>query len=109
LLENQLPIFVLEKLYKFAFNDSSSCNHHEEGKQIVEHKNDLKTHDAPFVKLSRKYFSDYYKLGIGEEVNYFTDLLRYLLVHYQTFPLTHLWILDIVPKSLMMQIEIQSS
>jgi hypothetical protein len=38
LLENQLPFFVLEKLYKFAFNDSSGCNHREEGMQIEEHK-----------------------------------------------------------------------
>jgi hypothetical protein len=89
LLENQLPFFVLEKLYMFAFNDSSGCNHREEGKQIGEHKRELKRQDAPFVKLSRDYFSDYDEYGIGhqqvtkkpigEEVKHFTDLLRYLL------------------------------
>jgi hypothetical protein len=87
LLENQLPFFVLEKLYKFAFNDSSGCNHCEEGKQIVEHKKDLKKQDAPFVELSRNYFRDCDQYGIGEEVTktpineevkHFTDLLRYL-------------------------------
>jgi hypothetical protein len=80
LLENQLPFFILEKLYKFAFNDSSSCNHREEGKQVEEHKKDLMKQDAPFVKLSRNYFKghDQKKQSIvGEEVNHFTDLLRY--------------------------------
>jgi hypothetical protein len=82
LLENQLPFFVLEKLYKFAFNDSSGCNHCEEGMQIEEHKKDLKKEDAPFVRLSRKYFSHFDKEKdsiIGEEVKHLTDLLRYLL------------------------------
>ena len=84
LLENQLPFFVIEKLYMFAFNDSSGCNHREEGKQMEEHKKDLKKEDAPFVKLSRNYFGRYDndeepKSIIGEEVKHFTDLLRYLL------------------------------
>ncbi|XP_059449438.1 uncharacterized protein LOC132180578 [Corylus avellana] len=88
LLENQLPFFVLEKLYMFAFNDSSVCNHCKEGKQIEEHKEDLKNEDAPFVRLSRNYFGCYDKdkdkepksiIPIGEEVKHFTDLLRYLL------------------------------
>jgi hypothetical protein len=81
ILENQLPFFVLEKLYKFAFNDSSSCNHREEGKQIEEHKKDLMKQDAPFVKLSRHYFKRYDKqpecVVIGEEVKHLADLLRY--------------------------------
>jgi hypothetical protein len=77
LLENQLPFFVLEKLYKFVINDTSSCNHCKEGKQIV----------PCFVMLSCHYFSKYDRLGIGEEVTkkpineemkHFTDLLRYL-------------------------------
>jgi hypothetical protein len=100
LLENQLPFFVLEKLYKFAgFSDSpSSCNHHEEGKLVEEHKENLKTRDAPIVKLFRNYFTYYDQMRksigeevivkptgkekterpIGEEVKHFTDLLRYL-------------------------------
>ncbi|XP_062173676.1 UPF0481 protein At3g47200-like [Alnus glutinosa] len=100
LLENQLPFFVLEKLYKFAgFSDSpSSCNHYEEGKLLEEHKENLKTRDAPMVKLFRNYFTYYDQkrkpIGqevieeptgkekterpIGEEVKHFTDLLRYL-------------------------------
>jgi hypothetical protein len=100
LLENQLPFFVLEKLYKFAgFSDSSSsCNHHEEGKLLEEHKENLKTRDAPIVKLFRNYFTYYdqkrkpidqevieeptgeekTERPIGEEVKHFTDLLRYL-------------------------------
>jgi hypothetical protein len=95
LLENQLPFFVLEKLYMFAFNDSSGCNHSEEGKQIDEHKEHLKVDDAPFVKLSRNYFPDYDQLGIGdevikkpigEEVKHFTDLLRYLLCSVPDLP-----------------------
>jgi hypothetical protein len=81
LLENQLPFFVLEKLYMFAFNDSSNCNHREEGKQVKEHKKDLMKQDAPFVKLSRNYFKSHdqkTKSKVGEEVKHFTDLLRYL-------------------------------
>ncbi|XP_059439766.1 UPF0481 protein At3g47200-like [Corylus avellana] len=81
LLENQLPFFVLEKLYMFAFNDSSGCNHRKQGKQIEEHKKDLKKEDAPFVRLSRKYFSHFDKEKesiIGEEVKHLTDLLRYM-------------------------------
>ena len=81
LLENQLPFFVLEKLYMFAFNDFSGCNHCGEGKQIEEHKKDLKKEDAPFVTLSRKYFSHFDQRKhsiIGEEVKHLTDLLRYL-------------------------------
>jgi hypothetical protein len=81
LLENQLPFFVLEKLYMFAFNDSSSCNHRKEGKQIDKHRKELKKQDAPFVELSRNYFKCYdrsRKSIVGEEVKHFTDLLRYL-------------------------------
>ncbi|XP_062173286.1 UPF0481 protein At3g47200-like [Alnus glutinosa] len=81
LLENQLPFFILEKLYMFAKNDSSSCNHYEEGKQVEEHKKDLMKQDAPFVKLSRNYFGRQYDIkkqsAVGEEVNHFIDLLRY--------------------------------
>jgi hypothetical protein len=72
LLENQLPFFVLEKLYKFAgFSDSSrSCNHHEEGKPVEKHKENLKTRDAPIVKLFRNYFTyyDQKRKSICEEV-----------------------------------------
>jgi hypothetical protein len=99
LLENQLPFFVLEKLYKLAFKDSSSCNHREEGKPVEEHKKVLKKEDAPFVKLFRIYFTYYDQklksIGeeviqgptgekiiterrIGVEVKHFTDVLRYL-------------------------------
>ncbi|XP_062173993.1 UPF0481 protein At3g47200-like [Alnus glutinosa] len=101
LLENQLPFFVLEKLYKFAgFSDSSSsCNHHEEGKPVEEHKKDLGKEDAPIVKLFRNYLTYYdekRRKSIGEEVieestgkgktetpiceevKHFTDVLRYL-------------------------------
>ena len=87
LLENQLPFFALEKLYRFAFGNSSkqikehkddlkkedtqvvklSCNyfgclsHHQEGQQNKEHKVALKKEDSPFVKLSRNYFGYYDK------------------------------------------------
>jgi hypothetical protein len=51
LLENQIPYFILEKLYMLALNDSPSCNHgEEEGKQTV-------TQDAPFVMLSHNFFA----------------------------------------------------
>jgi hypothetical protein len=79
LLENQLPFFVLEELYMFAFDYSSSSNHLEE--------------DAPLVKLSRNFF-DYYDRQkesiIGEEVKHFTDLLRYLLCPPDLHPTQHL-------------------
>jgi hypothetical protein len=90
LLENQLPFFVLEKLYMFAFHDSSSCNDREEGKGVTEHKFKLQDEDTPFVKLFRIYFTYYddqkrksigekvTKEPIGEEVKHFTDMLRYL-------------------------------
>ncbi|XP_059439909.1 UPF0481 protein At3g47200-like [Corylus avellana] len=79
LLENQLPFFILEKLYMLAFdlNDSSSFNHHEEDKQIEEHKK-----DPFFVKLCRNYFKDYDHQPdsiIGKEIKHFTDLVRFLL------------------------------
>jgi hypothetical protein len=69
LLENQLPFFILEKLYMLAFglNDSSSFNHGEK---------------KDFGKLSRNYFKDYDQQPdsiIGEEVKHFTDLVRFLL------------------------------
>jgi len=104
LLENQLPFFVLEKLYKFAFNDSSSCNKCKERKQVEERNKVLKKEDAPFVKLFRNYFTYYdqkrrksigesigekvieestekekSETSICEEVKHFTDVLRYLL------------------------------
>jgi len=66
----------------FAFNDHSSCNHCEEGKQIDEHKKDPKKVDAPFVKLSCNFFAPYDKHKdsiIDKEVKHFTDLLRYFL------------------------------
>jgi small nuclear ribonucleoprotein (snRNP)-like protein len=50
LLENQIPYFILEKLYMLALNDSPSCNHGEEGTQTV-------TQDAPFVMLSHNFFA----------------------------------------------------
>jgi len=81
LLENQLPFFVLEKLYMFAFNDSSCRNHRKEGKQVEEHKKDLMKQDAPFVKLSLNYFKSHDQKKqsvVGEELKHFTDLLRYL-------------------------------
>jgi hypothetical protein len=99
LLENQLSFFVLEKLYKLAFNDSSSCNHRKESKPVEEHKKDLKKEDAPIVKLFRNYLTYYdqkrrkyigeevieestgkekTKAPICEEVKHFTDVLRYL-------------------------------
>ncbi|XP_059439755.1 UPF0481 protein At3g47200-like [Corylus avellana] len=73
ILENQLPFFVLEELYRFALGDSSSCNNREQIKE------DLKKEDSPFVELSRKYFRRYVQqqpLNV-EEVKHFTDLLRY--------------------------------
>jgi hypothetical protein len=74
LLENQVPFFILEKLYMLALNDSPSCNHgKEEGKQTM-------TQDAPFVMLSRNFFAPYDKHKesiIDKEVKHFTDLLRY--------------------------------
>jgi hypothetical protein len=77
LLENQVPYFILEKLYKFALDDSPSDNHGEEGgKQIVKQ-------DAPsFLMLSRNFFEPYDKHKdsiIDTEVKHFTDLLRYFL------------------------------
>jgi hypothetical protein len=75
LLENQLPFFILDKLYMFALNVSPSCNHLEVGKQIVKR-------DAPFVMLSRNFFDTYDKHKqsiIDKEVKHFTDLLRYFL------------------------------
>ncbi|XP_062176092.1 UPF0481 protein At3g47200-like [Alnus glutinosa] len=62
LLENQLPFFVLEKLYMFACKNylHLSCNHREKGKSIAEHKKDLEgKKDAPFVKLFCNYFTYY--------------------------------------------------
>jgi hypothetical protein len=77
LLENQVPFFILGKLYMFAHNIVyPSYNHGEEGgKRSV-------TEDAPFVKLSRNFFAPYdndKESIIDKEVKHFTDLLRYFL------------------------------
>ncbi|KAG2669217.1 hypothetical protein I3760_14G024200 [Carya illinoinensis] len=68
LLENQLPFFVLEDLYRSV---NGSSNH----KEVYPNKK-----DTPFLQLSRNYFSNYdpnTESDIGEEVKHFTDLLRY--------------------------------
>jgi hypothetical protein len=74
LLENQLPYFVLEDLYKFA------CpGNHKEVEQTKNPK-EVPKQDTPFLKLCRKYFSKYDQQpdsSIAAEVKHFTDLLRY--------------------------------
>lgn len=81
LLENQLPFFILEDLYKLVFNESSSYNHHKEGKGVKE-QNENQKKDSPFLKLCHKFFSCYDKqqagFNFGKEVKHFTDLVRYL-------------------------------
>ena len=79
LLENQLPFFILEDLYEFVFNDSSSCNHHKEEQQK---QNEIQNKSyPPFFKLCRIYFSCYDKKqpksNRPREVKHFTDLVRY--------------------------------
>jgi hypothetical protein len=73
LLENQLPFFVLQQLYTFAFSDSSDP-----------------IHQLDFIMLSAFYFSTYiYRefhddmqlpevFNNEEEVKHFTDLIRYV-------------------------------
>ena len=79
LLENQLPFFILEDLYEFVFNDSSSCNHHKE-EQPKQNEIQNKSY-LPFLKLCRIYFSCYDKKKLmsnrTREVKHFTDLIRY--------------------------------
>ncbi|XP_062173703.1 UPF0481 protein At3g47200-like [Alnus glutinosa] len=69
LLENQVPFFILEKLFMSAYNIVSPCYNHG-------------GEDAPFVKLSRNFFEPYdndKESIIDKEVKHFTDLLRYFL------------------------------
>ena len=79
LLENQLPFFILDDLYEFVFNDSSSCNHHKE-EQPKQNEIQNKSY-LPFLKLCRIYFSCYDKKKLKSnrtrEVKHFTDLIRY--------------------------------
>nr|POE76814.1 upf0481 protein [Quercus suber] len=79
LLENQVPFFVLEDLYKFAYSDLFM---------------DLQNQDNSFRRHVFEYFfhfwessgfvhdSDYKKIFAGEkkEVKHFTDFLRYSLL-----------------------------
>ena len=78
LLENQLPFFILQELYDFVFNDSSSYNNH---KEVQQNENDIQNKAyVPFLKLCRKYFSCYDKKQQNSnsrwEVKHFTDLVR---------------------------------
>jgi hypothetical protein len=78
LLENQVPFFILEKLYMFALNIvSPSYNRGEEGSQ------EIVKQDAPnFLMLSRSFFELYDKHKdciIDNKLKHFTDLLRYSL------------------------------
>ncbi|XP_062173379.1 UPF0481 protein At3g47200-like [Alnus glutinosa] len=69
LLENQLPYFVLEDLYKFACHGSSSCNNNRK-------------QDPAFLNLCRKYFSKYDRqqknsvIFKEKKIEHLTDLLR---------------------------------
>ena len=87
LLENQVPFFILEELYNFAYRDLNNCcccqsrNHNGDG-------------DNSFIKLVRDFFfhfwqetglicSSDYKEILPEEVKkirHFTDFLRYFLL-----------------------------
>ena len=67
LLENQLPFFILEDLYEFVFNDSSSCNHHKE-EQPKQNEIQNKSY-LPFLKLCRIYFSCYEKKQLKVQQN----------------------------------------
>ena len=78
LLENQLPFFILQELYDFVFNDSSSYNNH---KEVQQKENEIQNKAyVPFLKLCRKYFSCYEKKQQNSnsrwEVKHFTDLVR---------------------------------
>ncbi|KAK9998813.1 hypothetical protein SO802_018416 [Lithocarpus litseifolius] len=79
LLENQVPFFVLEELYDFAYNDLSMYQQNE---------------DNSFLKLVHAYFLHFWN-GSGlvpcsgfekifsskkKKVKHFTDLLRYFLL-----------------------------
>jgi hypothetical protein len=69
LLENQLPYFVLEDLYKSE----------AEGQKEDRPKKELK--DIPFLELCRKYFSKYDRhpdsdIFEGKKIKHLTDLLR---------------------------------
>uniref|UniRef100_A0A2N9FHS5 Uncharacterized protein n=1 Tax=Fagus sylvatica TaxID=28930 RepID=A0A2N9FHS5_FAGSY len=77
LVENQLPFFILEDLYNLVFIESSSYNHHKEGKRVME-QNENQKRDSPFLKLCHQFFSSYDKqqanFSICKEVKHFTDL-----------------------------------
>ncbi|XP_062173381.1 UPF0481 protein At3g47200-like [Alnus glutinosa] len=80
LLENQLPYFVLEDLYNFAYPGSSSCNNNHKEIEQTKNPKEVPKQDTPFLKLCRKYFSKYDQQpdsSIAAEVKHFTDLLRY--------------------------------
>ncbi|PNX79395.1 hypothetical protein L195_g035381 [Trifolium pratense] len=73
LLENQIPMFVLEELHKrvFLLSDNNGCN---------------KENCVSFIELAFNYFEDYYpqKLSSKDEMirnckscKHFTDLIRY--------------------------------
>ncbi|XP_062173680.1 UPF0481 protein At3g47200-like [Alnus glutinosa] len=82
LLENQLPFFVLEQLYTFAFSDSSDP-----------------VHQLGFIMHSACYFSTYIYREFhddmqlpeefnNEEVKHFTDLIRYVFCSVPDLKLT---------------------
>ncbi|KAF3948408.1 hypothetical protein CMV_025590 [Castanea mollissima] len=78
LLENQLPFFILQELYDFVFDDSSSYNN---DKEVVQRENEIQNKAyVPFLKLCRNYFSCYEKKqknsNSRREVKHFTDLVR---------------------------------
>ncbi|KAK7276807.1 hypothetical protein RIF29_17953 [Crotalaria pallida] len=68
LLENQLPFFILEKLYNLAFSSPTK-------------QNDGETRYPSFMELIFHYFNDYNKLNLHPRtstisIQHFTDLLR---------------------------------
>jgi hypothetical protein len=91
LLENQLPFFVLEKLYVFAGPDYHKAQKGGKNKKVT------------FLKLSINYFSVYYsnlvdkqlpnELNI-EEVKHFTDLIRQVLCSVPNLTMKHKGDLD---------------
>ena len=79
LLENQVPFFVLEELYKFAYNDLFMYPQNEDY-SFRRHVHEYFFHfwkSSGFVR-----HSDYEKIfsGRNKDVRHFTDFLRYLLL-----------------------------
>ncbi|XP_059439854.1 UPF0481 protein At3g47200-like [Corylus avellana] len=91
LLENQLPFFVLEKLYMFAGPDYHRAQKGGKNKKVT------------FLELSINYFSVYYsnladkqlpnEFNI-EEVKHFTDLIRHVLCSGPSLTMKHKGDLD---------------